>query len=482
MTVTKSVGRQTGASRVRSILNNGTFAGILICTTALESGLAFAQTIATTPSDTERLGAQVQSQYRHTPPPAAAPNPNCTLIVPTNPLTAAGLSTPYQLVATDPRQGPCNEANTAQSAFVQAAIFDPATGTISIYSPLVIDKADSPLVPPVVPALPAGAVVAIWFGYNGGDLTLQGATAAVLPDNQCVNGAGHAVFGQYAYCNATTFFSAANAAITSGKLKVPAIGTAKDGQPCPTVRDFFVVDQDQSDNLPTLYLVSPRGHTAQFTKKNQARLQSAVPLGNPSDNRLTDAFVDPAIGCKPWTAPDLADPGSWVPALALNELSARMGQVAPVAIVPGGDPMTLVNGTFSLKKTNSYRQGVDQPVASANDDIDTARYCRQMLRIAPRRMLVNQKALAGFYTPDAGAANSLFTFMAQRFQATYQLLNCASLVNVLDPVNVTLNAEGVAVSATINSAQLDRIVQKLAAFRAADDAMDSVERSRQARE
>ena len=36
-------------------------------------------------------------------PPAAAaaatPNPNCTLIVPANPLTAEGLATPYQLVA-----------------------------------------------------------------------------------------------------------------------------------------------------------------------------------------------------------------------------------------------------------------------------------------------------------------------------------------------------------------------------------------------
>src|ERR1700727_1548264 len=66
---------------------------------------------------------------------AAAPNPDCTLIVPENPLSAKGLATPYQLVATDPNGGPCNEANTAQSAFVEAAVFDPATSQISVYHP-----------------------------------------------------------------------------------------------------------------------------------------------------------------------------------------------------------------------------------------------------------------------------------------------------------------------------------------------------------
>jgi hypothetical protein len=60
------------------------------------------------------------------------PNPNCTHIVPNNPLTAKGLATPYELMATDPLQGECHETNTSQSAFVEAAIFDWATGQISI--------------------------------------------------------------------------------------------------------------------------------------------------------------------------------------------------------------------------------------------------------------------------------------------------------------------------------------------------------------
>ena len=109
---------------------------------------------------------------------AAAPNANCTLIVPANPLSAQGLATPYQLTATDPAAGPCNEANSAQTAFVQGAIINPATGTISIYDPLVVDAGTQPAVTPTVPTLPAGAVVALWFGYNGNTLTLAGADQA----------------------------------------------------------------------------------------------------------------------------------------------------------------------------------------------------------------------------------------------------------------------------------------------------------------
>jgi hypothetical protein len=105
-----------------------------------------------------------------------------------------------------------------------------------------------------------------------------------------------------------------------------------------------------------------------------------------------------------------------------------------------------------------------------------------MLRIAPQRMLANQKALTAFTTPDAGAANSLYTFLAQRFVATYQLLDCPALVNEADPVSVTTNKAGVAVSAAVNTAALNRIVQKFAPQKAEDDAADSLDRERSATE
>src|SRR5690242_7104655 len=86
---------------------------------------------------------------------AAALNPDCALIVPANPLSAQGLATPYQLVATNPDNGPCNEANTTQAAFVQGAVLDPATGQVSVYNPLVVDQGTQPAVSPMPPQLPA---------------------------------------------------------------------------------------------------------------------------------------------------------------------------------------------------------------------------------------------------------------------------------------------------------------------------------------
>jgi hypothetical protein len=118
------------------------------------------------------------------------------------------------------------------------------------------------------------------------------------------------------------------------------------------------------------------------------------------------------------------------------------------------------------------------PTGNSYFDVDTARYCRQLLRIAPQRMLANQKALTAFATPDAGAANSLFTFLAQRFVAAYQLIDCATLVNQADPVSVTVNQAGVAVRAAVNTAALNRIVQKLEPQKSEDDFADSIDRER----
>src|SRR6266581_7135999 len=151
------------------------------------------------------------------------PNPDCALIVPLNPLSAQGLATPYQLTALNPANGPCNEANPAQGAFVQGAILDANTGQLSLYNPLVIDKGTQPAAMPFVPKLPARAIVGLWFGFNGGTLTLKG-DGNSLRQGQCINGINGSIFGQVAFCNAPSFFAFANVAIRSGKLKVPQLG------------------------------------------------------------------------------------------------------------------------------------------------------------------------------------------------------------------------------------------------------------------
>ncbi|MGA8762430.1 MAG: hypothetical protein WB562_06030 [Candidatus Sulfotelmatobacter sp.] len=414
-----------------------------------------------------------------------AQNPNCTIIVPAAPLSSAGLATPYQLIATDPAQGDCHETNAESSAFVQAAIFDPATGQISIYNPLVIDagSAPAPGAAPIPPVLPANAIVALWFGFNGDNLVQQGASVGVLKASACVNGLPGSVFGQYSYCNAPAFFKAAHRAILKNQLHVPPLGTAVDGRPCPTVRDFFVVDQDQSDNLPVTYLISADGLLAQNTAANALALPGASTLGNPSDNGLLDRFLDPDLNCVPWKVADLADPGEVVPGLALNEIQSQIDQASPLALIPAGDPMVLnPDGTLNLAKMNAYRQGVGQPVARLIEQGDTARYCRRMLKIAPDRLLLNQVLLTGKPSPVAAAANSMFTFMAQRFAASYDILDCSGLLDVPDPVSVTLDADGVAVSATINLPSYQKSLRKLARFDAQDEAADEADKAAEATE
>ncbi len=422
----------------------------------------------------------------------AAPNPNCSLIVPVNALSAEGLATPYQLVATDPTAGDCHEADKNQSAFVQAAVLDPVTGQISVYNPLVVDQFATPAMPPVVPTLPANAIVALWFGYNGDTLSLQGAADGVLAAAGCVNGFDGGNFGQFAYCNAPAFFKAAHRALRKGQLTIPPLGTAADGRACPSVRDFFAVDQDQSDNLPTSYLLISNGDATQLAQKTQANLAlfpTADSLGNPSDNRLVDVALDGALGCTPWKAPDLADPGQMVPALPLNELQARAWQASPVALVPAGDPMVRNRGGRDLRKVNAYRRGVDQPQVGYAFQADTTRYCRHMLRIAPARMLQDQALLmpdAAHPTrgssPDPTVADSLFTFMAQRFVASYDILGCANLLRIPDPISVTVNAQGVTTAATIDVTSLRRSRQSIAQSEQQDREADDAARAAAATE
>jgi hypothetical protein len=380
---------------------------------------------------------------------AAAPNPDCTLVVPPNPLSAAGLATPYRLVATNAKKGACHESNANQAAFVQGTIADPATGKLSVYNPLVIDNGQKPAVAPVTPQLPAGAVVGLWFGFNGTNLTLRDNRGSLKAGN-CVNGLGNSIFGQFAYCNAPAFFQASDAAIAGGKLTVPALGKAKDGQDCPTTRDFSAIDQDQSDNVTSTYLVT--GNTAaQNTAANRAKLgRKGKVQVNGSDNLLVDAFIDKALGCTPFKAPDLADNGRLTTALALNELQAAAGQRAPVALVPPNDPMTTVGNKVSVQKTNLYRAGVDQPPLNNAGNLPTT-YCKDMVDIQSRRLQQDRTLDSRVTSPDNAAANNLFTFLAQRLNASFTNLGCGKLLKANSPVTVTLK-NGVAVDATFGKA------------------------------
>jgi len=380
-------------------------------------------------------------------------NLDCTLIVPDDPLSPKGLATPYELVATDPANGACHEYVVDQRGFVEAAILDPATGQISIYHPLVIDKGTVAVIPPVVPSLPPKAVVAIWLGYNGDVLRQRGATPNALARGKCVGGLDGDAMGQFSHCNAEAFFEAANRAIARGQLTVPPLGTGSDGLPCPTVRDFFTVDQDQSDNVLTTYLLTRDNRLAPDTAANRARLGTgAKVITNPSDNRVTAVLLDGALGCTPWNAPSLDNPGTMVPSLVLNELLAAKWQAAPQATVPLLDPFALTeDGEPSLAKLNLHRAGVGQaPIKNMDQAVKHQEaYCRDMRSIQPARLFRDRALLEGRPSPFPDVGNSAFAFLVTRFNVSWELLTCTDLIGLASPITLIQDAGGVTVGATL---------------------------------
>lgn len=390
---------------------------------------------------------------------AAAAGNSCDIVVPANPLTAQGLATPYQLTGpngTSPQASGCTMANAANlGAFVQATILDPATGKLSVYEPLVITQGTTPAAPPVVPTLPANAVVAIDFGFNGTNLTQVGATATALAQGNCVNGLNGSIFGQVSFCNGTQFFRAAFRAERRGLLTVPSAGTSpKTGQPCPTTRSFTMIDQDQSDNVTSIYLLNGTGQTAQMNAANVAALPNAAKIANGSDNILLDGFLDPTLGCTPFTAPDLSQAGTPGTSQVLDELSAAQSQAAPIALVPESDEMVLVNNAMSAQKTNLYRSNVGQPpISFVNNMTDSpANYCQNMVNIQTPFLSNNQAALATGASPAAAVGNNLLTFLANRMSMSFTNLNCQNF-GLQNPITVTLDGNGAAIAATFNTAQ-----------------------------
>ena len=326
-----------------------------------------------------------------------------------------------------------------------------------MYEPLVITQGTQPAATPVVPTLPAGAVVTIDFGFNGTNLTQVGATRTALFQGRCVNGLRGSIFGQVSFCNGTAVLpgrAAGRGGRAPWSFRRRARPRRQPGWPVPTTRNFNMIDQDQSDNVTTQYLLTADGQTAQFNAANQAALAGATTINNGSDNALLDAFLDPTLGCTPFTAPDLSQAGTAGTSQALDELSAAKNQTAPIALVPENDEMTLVNNAFSVTKTNLYRSNVGQPpVSAANDAADSpANYCQNMVNVQTAFLNANQALLATGTSPVPGVGNNLLTFLANRLNMSFTNLNCQNF-GLTDPVTVTLDGNGVATAATFNVTQ-----------------------------
>ena len=336
----------------------------------------------------------------------AADSTNCTVTVPARPLSAKGLATPWEL------GDGCTWANGGtEGVFIDATILAP-NGQLQVYNPLVINQGTTPAVAPTPPTIAAGSQVILSVGYNGNALALVGAGAR---QGNCIDAFGNSLIDQTPQCNAVSFYRMANAEIRRGLLKIPAAGTGQDGQACPTTRDFGLIDQDQSDNAVASYLFDPAtGQSAQATAANQAAMANATLETNGSDNGLLDKFVDPALGCTPFTAPNPTNPAGSSSSQALNELSARANQKGTIALLPVNNPQLLVGGQFSLGKTNVYRAETDMPLLPRNTNLDrnAGRYCQDMINIAAPRLKLDAPMETGTRSPVPDLGDNLATFLA----------------------------------------------------------------------
>ena len=374
----------------------------------------------------------------------AADSTNCTVTVPARPLSAKGLATPWEL------GDGCTWANGAtEGVFIDATILAP-NGQLQIYNPLVIDQGTTPAVAPTPPTIAAGSQVILSVGYNGNALALVGRGAR---QGNCLDAFGNSLINQTPQCNAVNFYRMANAEIRRGTLKIPAAGTGKDGQACQTTRDFALIDQDQSDNAVASYLFDPAtGQTAQATAANQAAMANATVQGNGSDNGLLDKFVDPALGCTPFTAPNSTNPAGQSSSQALNELSARQNQKGMIALLPVNNPQLLVGGQFSLGKTNMYRAETDMSLLPRNTNLDrnAGQYCQDMINIATPRLKLDAPMETGTASPVPDLGNNLATFLAARLSGSFDNLNCKNY-GLTNPVTLTTDGNGVATAATFNT-------------------------------
>jgi hypothetical protein len=109
---------------------------------------------------------------------------------------------------------------------------------------------------------------------------------------------------------------------------------------------------------------------------------------------------------------------------------------------------------MSIAKTNVFRSLVDQPLLAANTSAATvaASYCQNMTNIAPARDNLDAAKDAAFTTPVPTVGNNLATFLGNRLSMSFVNLGCATY-GLTNPVNVTLDGNGVATAVSYNLAQ-----------------------------
>lgn len=367
---------------------------------------------------------------------------NCILEVPDNPLTT-GLFDLWFVSSDNPNILNCTQLLPEKAVFVEATIIDKDTGKFFIYYPLVVDKGTQPAILPERVNLPVNNNIVIHFGTNNNAIKLVSSinNIDILGNNNCVNGFNDSIFGQFAYCNAISFFNDVNSMIHDLKINIPFIPNSNKGILCPTIRYFGIVDQDQSDNVLSSYIITNDNKVAQNTFINNKILNVKNIVGNGSDNRLLNVFINPAIGCISFIASTIIEKNIYKSSLALNEIQANTyGNVNIDALIPANNPMTLVNGKQSIEKINNYRVGVNQPLLQNLNVVNDINYCTNMEN---NSIFFLSTYINEFINYKSPTNDNLLIFLCDRFTNSWILLNCDNLLNKTSPIFNTINDFGI---------------------------------------
>jgi len=126
-------------------------------------------------------------------------------------------------------------------------------------------------------------------------------------------------------------------------------------------------------------------------------------------------------------------------AVPYQELFATANQVAPKALVPANDPMAMINDmtTFDINKVNSYRLGVNQPIAPTLVSANPTNYCLRTYNLQPNRLILDKGFTMLVGTPNPATSTTLFGFLVNRLNAAAMTLNCTQ--NAASPFGGWLN-------------------------------------------
>ena len=357
---------------------------------------------------------------------------DCLLTVPNDPLNT-GLFKPWFLSTNIISQSNCSQLIDGSEVFVEATIFDIDNNKFFVYNPLVLDINTEPAIFPDITSLPLNNIVIIHIGINGNTITFLPTikdNISSLDSGNCINGLPNdSVFGQFAYCNGVNFFQIVNKHINTGLLTIPPILNSKLGDICPTIRSFTIVDQDQSDNVLSQYIITEDLKVVQDTPFNRNCLKVLKIISNGSDNRLLSNFINPAIGCKSLTASNLINNNIKQSSVALNEIEANLLPLTQdVALIPSFDPMVLNNqGMQSITKVNLYRDGVNQPHILELTNNDNINYCNLMGNLTPPFLIKHQFELLNVNSPAKNIGNNLLNF--QSLTGTI-----SPIIAIIDPI------------------------------------------------